>query len=111
LEKPKGQGSWRPAVDGQFRGKYRSEKLRLRTFVIVYMFEIEGNRSGHVESVCAVPKEWISRDFRYVATPEDSFFWPNSREATTDNPKYDWLVNDEFVEYPVSFYPQRYGCK
>lgn len=82
-----------------------------RSFVIIYVWENIPNKSTVMETIVAVPNHWISTNWKFAAFPPDEFYYPSSKEATTSNPKYDTLVNNDFAEYPISKYAKAAGCK
>lgn len=105
-----GLGPWNVAEHGPFRGTYTKVPYRNTTFVIVYNFERVNNASGFSESIISIPKEWISTCWKFVACPDDDFYFTGCNPKT-DNPKFRALVNDRFLEFPVSKYAKLFGCK
>jgi hypothetical protein len=113
-----GLGPFVQGVDGTaFRGIYRTKATSRRIYVIVYTWDRVPNQSVVSESVLAVPLEWISQCWKFVAVPPPEengsafYYAQDNPEAVSTNLKYSDLVRHTWQEYPISRYAKRMGCK
>lgn len=105
-----GLGPWRYGEKHYFRGKYTVKPYSQRVFVIVYCFEKVENVYGFGESIIAVPKEWISTCWKFVACPFDEFYFPSAGGQSEDD-RYRAVVDTSYHEFPVSKFAKLFGCE
>lgn len=104
-------GPWLYGKNKYFRGQYTQVPCpEGKVFVIVYCFEKVSNRTGFIESIIAVPKEWISTCWKFVACPNSEFYFPMAN-AKSEHEGFKALVDTSYHEFPVSKFAKNCGCE
>jgi hypothetical protein len=99
---------WQKADRGRWRGQYKVVPDK-QIFVIVTAMG-KGARSSVYECPVAVPFHWVSKCFKFVAVPNDDFYSHNL-SASSDDKRFDQVVDEGFFEFPIGLFATDYGCK
>jgi hypothetical protein len=95
-------------------GAYRTKSAK-RVFVVLCFMDVVKDSAERgillYESPIAVPLNWISRCWRFVALPADmEFCFPGSEVSSTDQ-RYKSMVTEGFSEFNIGRYVKTFGCE
>lgn len=106
--------NWKKKERRSWCGAYRTKRGK-RVFVVLCFMELvkepATEKTVLYEYPLAVPLNWISKCWRFVALPaRDTFYYPSSHVSSTDQ-RYNDLVSDGFEEFRIGCYIVNFGCK